>query len=238
MGGSTMKRVAWGIAIALLPFLSGCCQAPTKTPGTAPVSKVIDGVKDELRAFYETPVKLVQAAPASAACKNAEGQNVVQIKPTHITLTLKTVSTAEHDPTVGLVSPLGVLKFDPSYTGAYSRSNAQALQIDLEPPQAPRSTTPTLAADVTEIKASDHPLYAAVVSMAQELLKVDHTKTPCVTPTTIKSFVYFDVVDKGSAGIALEIVGFKIGDKVVSTDEFHQTLEVDFSLEGSSPQLR
>jgi hypothetical protein len=230
-----MKNLTWIMAMPVVCVAGGCCLTPPKTPSSANVHEVIDQVKDELRAFYDTPVVLKQKAPPGARCKSADGQDLVRIKPKSIKLTLKTVGTYENDPSVGLVAPLGVLAIDPSYTGAYSRSNAQSLEIDLDPKpfEAPKGEPILLAKSTNGPKRSDHPLYSIIVSMASELLAVDHTKLPCVQPTDAKSTIYFDVVNKSTGGITLQVVGFKLGDKVTVTDEFHQQLEFDFTLEGS-----
>jgi len=46
------------------------------------------------------------------------------------------------------------------------------------------------------------------------------------------------VVRKATGGVGIQLVIFKLGDKVTLTDEFHQTLELTFSDTGSSAQLR
>jgi hypothetical protein len=46
------------------------------------------------------------------------------------------------------------------------------------------------------------------------------------------------VVRKATGGVGIQLVIFKLGDKVTLTDEFHQTLELTFSDTESSAQFR
>lgn len=217
----------------------GCCLAPPKTPDTVPVHVVVDKVKDQLRSFYDSPLLLKQTAADKAICKSADNMNVVMIRPASVKLTLKTVATTENDPSFGLAAPLGVLEIDPAYSGAYSRSNTQSLELDLDlaPFKNLKATSPMALAQPAQGSPTDYPLRDVVASMGQELLEVDHTKAPCVKPTGIKSVINFDVVNKSTGGVGIVLLGFKIGDKVTASDEYHQVLEIDFSLEGSSYQL-
>ena len=203
---------------------------------------MIDLVKHDLRGFYDNPVVLTQNAAKDDKCKTAGGVQTVYIKPSGIKLTLKTVTGYENDPTAGLVTPLGVLAIDPSYTGAYSRATTQSIEVDLNSAGLvnPDVTAAGLLKDsdsvklAKDVKLPDHPLYSTIVSMGKELLAVDHKNEPCLKPTDVKSTVLFDVVNKTTGGVALKVFGVKIGDKVTLTDEFHQVLEIDFSLQGSS----
>ena len=101
------------------------------TASTKSVHAVINAVKEDLGGFLTDPVVLRQNADKIAKCKTAGGVEIVYIKPKLIKLTLKTVSGYEHDPTVGLAAPLGVLAINPSYSGAYSRAATQSMEIDL-----------------------------------------------------------------------------------------------------------
>ena len=227
----------WGTLVGF-QFVAGCCLLPPKTADTAPVHEVIDNVKDQLRSFYTSPLYLAQSVKVTDLCHDANNMNVVIIKPTSAKLTLKTVSTTEYDPSLGLVAPLGVLKIDPAYSGAYSRQNAQSLEVDLKLDEL-RVLEPKTNAEMAMVQATarlqtDHLLRDVVSGMGQELLKVDHTKRPCITPTEIKSVINFDVVNKSTGGIGIEILGFKAGNKMTAGDEYHQVLEIDFSLAGSS----
>jgi hypothetical protein len=244
-----MKNMSRMIILSLLLLFSGCCLFPAKTPPVTRVSEVINAVKTDLLPFYESPVLLEHKAPAGAVCVSNEGTNVVRIAPLNIKLTLKTVRATENDPSIGLVDPLGVLSIDPAYSGAYTRSNAQSLEVDLDTAKLEeiekrvqkqsRDLKPILANanKGKDVGGDDHPLFKTIVSMGNELLNVDHTKRPCVTPKMIKSIVYFDVVNKSTGGIGIKVLGLKLGDKVTLSDEFHQVLEVDFNLEGSSQLL-
>jgi hypothetical protein len=46
------------------------------------------------------------------------------------------------------------------------------------------------------------------------------------------------VVRKATGGVGIQLVIFKLGDKLTLTDEFHQTLELSFDPKGSSLQFR
>jgi hypothetical protein len=224
-----MPWKVFSLLTASMLALSGCCAVRPKPPEAASVAEVINRVKDELEVLEKTPSKLTQAAPTSAVCKDANGNNVVVIVPDAAKLTLKTVAVRENDPTLGLLAPLGVLAIDPAYNGAYSVGQTQSLELDFKPVFAPKEATPGPAPD-----PKDHPLAAAIVAMAQGLLNADHTKTPCLKPTDLKTVLTFDVVNKTTVGGTVNLYVFKIGDKETFTNENHQTLEFDFKLTGSS----
>jgi hypothetical protein len=122
------------------------------------------------------------------------------------------------------------LSIDPSYAGSYSKSNAQSMEFGLT--HEAKKVPP-----LKEIDLKEHPLYAAARSMAQGLVDADHTKLPCLSADTIKVTLNFDVVNKSTGGVGIQLVIFKLGDKVTLSDEFHQTLELTFDHDGSSPQF-
>lgn len=218
------------IAVALLLANAGCDLLPKKTPETVPIADVINKVKDEVLVFYQSPVEVARTAPPGAVCMGADGKNTVKLQAKTVKLTLKTVATTANDVTAGLKAPLGVLSVDPSYAGSYSKSNAQSMEFGL-------GHRADKVPPVKEIDLKVHPLYAAARSMAQGLVDADHTKLPCLTPDTIKVTLNFDVVGKSTGGAGIQLVIFKLGDKVTLTDEFHQTLELTFDHDGSSAQF-
>ena len=218
------------IAVSLLLAIAGCDRA-LRTPETVPIAEVINKVKDEVLVFYQSPIKVARPAPDDAVCKK-DGNNTVVLTPKNVKLTLKTVATKANDATAGLKAPLGVLSIDPSYAGSYSKSNAQAMEFTLAMSENDK------VKPVPEIALDQHPLYAAARSMAQGLVDADHSKLPCLTPNGTKVTLNFDVVRKATGGVGIQLVIFKLGDKVTLTDEFHQTLELTFSDTGSSAQFR
>lgn len=212
---------------------SACCTLRTSTPPVTPMSTVINQVKDELNYLKGNIPTLDMPAPAGSLCKNLDGRNTVKITPTVAKLTLKTVKTKENDPSLGLVNPIGVLSINPAYSGAYSKSQSQNVELDLGfPPDPPGGKAPNTPSSGTD---ADHPIATTVIAAAKELLNVDHSKTPCVIPQSLNVLITFDVVNKSTGGTTINLWVFQLGDKISTTNETHQNLEVDFDLSGSSP---
>ena len=125
-----ITRTSLSVASMLLAF-SGCDLLSSRTPKPVPVADVINKVKDEIRVFYESPIDLTKAAAPAAVCNSEQGTHTVKLRPDSIKLTLKTVATRANDPSVGLKAQLAVLSVDPSYSGSYSKSNAQSMEFNL-----------------------------------------------------------------------------------------------------------
>lgn len=216
--------------IFLLVITSGCSLHPPVNPPLTPVHVVVDRVKDELNYLKANMPDLDLAAPPLSVCKNLDNRVNVKLTPTVAKLTLKTVATNDNAPVAGLVNPIGVLSINPSFTGDYSKSQSQSVELDLGfPPDSFTKPAPG-AAD-----GEDHTLAKTVIAAAKELLAVDHTKSPCVIPQSLNVLTTFDVVNKNSGGVTINLWVFQIGDKYTRTDEAHQNLEIDFDLSGSSP---
>lgn len=218
------RALARLMLLGVVLSLAACETWPQKTsiPAQVPVSDVLNAVKDELNAFLAAKPTV---ASKGKLCAGRDGQQIVSVVPDTIKLTLKTVAANENAPSAGLGSPLGVLSFDPSYTGSYSKSNSQSLELNLKVPTG----SPT-----QPVAPGDHALAKTIAGLRDELLKVDHDKSPCLNPSELKATVYFDVVNKTTGGVALKVAVFKLGDKITATDEYHQTLEIHFAMSGTT----
>lgn len=226
--------IAMFVCLVGCSILSGCCHIQERAPKTVEVAEVINKVKDELRLVGATSqLKYEQKAPPGAVCKDPDGYTRFVLTPDTAKLTLKTVVTDENDPTAGLTSPIGVLSIDPSYSGAYSSGHSQTLELDLNVVD----TASTSKGIRLPASAAEHPLAAAILGMAKGWIDADHSQYPCITGTALKAVISFDVVDKTTSGLGIQLLIFKLGDKEVFTNENHQTLEFDFSLAGSSAAL-
>ena len=208
------------VTLVLVSIVTSACCLPTRPSGEkiAAVSEVLDDVKDELNAYLASQPKV---KPNTGACY--DGKSSMNLTPTKITLTLKTVAVQLSEPSVGLAAPIGVVSFDPSYSGSYSQSRTQTLLVPLSVPNTN---------GVQPVAPGDHPIAAAISQFRDELLKVDHSKTPCLqsVKSTLKLSLAFDVVNKSTGGFSLKLVSFKLGDKETVTTEAHQTLDLEFSL--------
>ncbi len=217
---------------ALSPvFLAGCCHmdASKPAPQTAPVSVVIDQVKEELAAYMASAPPL---ATKVGACYDPKGKPTMTLAPKTVTVTLKAVASRENDSTAGITAPIGVLKIDPSYSGAYSNSRTQTLVIPLSVPEGAKWAKP---AD------GEHPLADALIKFRNEIVAVDHSKTPCLQfkgdKANFKVTLAFDVVNKTTGGAGLTLAVFKVSDKETVANEAHQTLDVEMALTGSDELL-
>jgi hypothetical protein len=194
-----------------------------------PIHEVVDAVKADIARFGTQPVSFNQPASPNQVCGDKSETNKIFVSLQSIKLTLKTVRGSEYAPSAGLVAPLGILSIDPSYSGTYLRSGAHGLEINLNPATLQTNSPSNMP------PADGASLYGTIEDMAKELLAVDRTKGPCLVPTTVKSTVFFDVVDKGTAGVGIKVLGFKLGSKTTTIDEYHQALEVAFKMDGSTP---
>jgi hypothetical protein len=209
------------VTLMLVSIGTSACCFPTRPSGEkiATVSEVLDDVKDELNAYLASQPKV---KPNTGACY--DGKSPMNLTPTKITLTLKTVAAQLSEPSVGLAAPIGVVSFDPSYSGSYSQSRTQTLLVPLIVPNTN---------GVQPVAPGDHPIAVAISQFRDELLKVDHSKTPCLqysNNNTLNLSLAFDVVNKSTGGFSLKLVAFKFGDKETVTSEAHQTLDMEFSL--------
>lgn len=227
-------KTAVAIAIfSILLLVEGCATTP-RNPNVVAVHEVINKVKSDLGPFGRTSWELSIPADKEAKCKSLDAKHRVVFKPISVRLSLKTVLASEFSPSAGLESPLGVLSIDPSYAGAYSRANANAMDIMLDLPEGKNDTE---TSPVPEISKDRQPLLFAISEMAKELHKVDHAVEPCLTPKTIKTTIFFDVVNKTSKGLTLKVFGLKLGNKHTISEEYHQVIEVTFDLSESSPSI-
>jgi hypothetical protein len=203
--------------------LTACNTMPTRQPPELThVSVVIDQLKDELNAFIATDPTV---QPNLGACY--DGKKPMNLVPLNATVTLKAVVGSENDPTFGLIAPIGGVALDPSYSGAYSTSQTQTIVIPLSIPDSSKAQKP--------IAPGAHPLGSALAKFRDEILKIDHDKTPCLQyksgdKANFKLSVVFDAVRKSTGGIALQLVVFKIGDKQTKTSESHQILDIELGL--------
>jgi hypothetical protein len=218
-----MKRAFTTAAVAI--SLAGCVSVGNDRIDTAPVSDVINAVKGDLNAYLATPPKVV---PAKGTCYSGTGNVPLNLVPTKAAATLKTIASKKAEASVGLADPIGVIKLDPSYSGALSDSRTQTITIllDVSPSVKPQ-----------EIGKGAHPLGDALGHFRDELLKVDHTKTPCLKygdKSTLKLSLAFDIVSTRTGGFALQLATVKVGDKETLANEAHQILEVEMELVGGA----
>lgn len=201
--------------------ISGCTCLPSRSGAKiATVDEVLNSVKDELNAYAAMKSKVT---PNYGVC-HTKGSEPIKFVPTKITLKLKTVATNTNEPNIGVIAPFGVVSFDPSYSGAYSRSRTQTLEVPLNVQSMEEPQT------VTE---GPHPLAEAIANYRDAILKVNHDKTPCLEykkENNLKMSLVFDVVNKSTGGFSLKLAIFKIGDKQTNIDEAHQTLDLEFSM--------
>jgi hypothetical protein len=206
----------------LLTTINGCCSLhqPSK-PELVPVSDTINLIKDELNEFYSTKPTV---KPNKGVCYT--GNEPYVLAPKKVSVTLKTVTTRGNEPSAGISAPIGVIKFDPSYSGSYSNGRTQTLQIPLE-------IGPRTEGDMAT--HGDHVLAKAISAFRDELLKVDHTKTPCLKfideKNPFKLSLAFDVVNKTTGGFGFQLAVVKVSDQLTAIDEAHQTLDIEFVLD-------
>jgi hypothetical protein len=210
--------------------LAGCASAPGAGPGTeqlVKISTVLNMVKDELNVYMGTPSMVT---PNTGACLAAGAR--MDLLPTKVTVVLKAVSGQSNEAGGGVAAPLGVLSIDPSVSLAYSSSRTQTFTIPLVVPAPVR---------VQAVTAGSHPLADALISFRDEILRVDHAKTPCLKYAekngNFTLNLAFDVVKQGTAGLSLQLAVFKVSDKQTVTAEAHQSLEVEMALTGSGDLL-
>jgi hypothetical protein len=112
-------------------LLTGCCTQPT--PGYAPVSTVVDKLKDELNLFDSAPPIRPLGQGGQTVCPGVNGQPIVLVIPTKAQLVLKVVSTNTYGANVGAKIPAGsIVTVDPSVSGTYQTQGTQALTLDLD----------------------------------------------------------------------------------------------------------
>ncbi len=226
-------RVFGPIAALTLAACSGMPPAPSESK-IVDVTSVVDLVRDELAIYLTTPI--AEPAKEGACYKKVKGQ-YMNLQPLDMTITLKAVSGRENDPSVGLKAPLGVLSIDPNYSGAYSNSRTQTITLPLT---IPDPGTKIKAIKLDRSNEKDHLVAAALNSFRQSILSVDHDKQPCLQFDGKRKFkvsLAFDVVNKSTTGVALQLAIFKIGDKEVFTNEAHQTLDIELALVGSKQTM-
>lgn len=210
-------------AILTCIFSAGCVCTPINKPEASivSVSTVLDMVKDELNAYQNTtPVTELQ----KSTC-NPDG-NSMTINSKEVIVTLQTVALHKSEPSAGLAAPIGVVSFDPSYSGSYSKKKTQIIVIPL---------TVDRSQPVQPIKSGEHPIASAIAKFRDELLKVNHNKTPCLSKSKDMTLTLsFDVVNQSTGVMALKIVPYKLGDKETIGEELHQTIQLTFELSGAA----
>ena len=184
--------IASSLVIAFVS-LAGCSTTHLKpSPPPVSVTTVLNLVKDELNAFAAMPST---ATPNTGPCY--AGGEPIDLVPVKVTATLKAVKKRENDPGVGLTAPIGIFSIDPSYSGAYSRSDAQTIVVPLMVPRK----QPAQA-----VAPGDHDIARALAAFRDQIVMVDHAKTPCLQfndggMSNFKVSIVFDVVNQTTGGI-------------------------------------
>jgi hypothetical protein len=217
------RSTRWHVAWIVLASLGGCCLLPNReSEDTVPLSSVLDSLKDELTAFAQMkPIP----TPLGGTCTSKDGRSL-DLVPKKAKVVLKTIAAHQHDMSLGLAAPIGVVKFDPSASGSHSRTQSQTLEVALDVNNIDAGRT---------LPSKHYPIGAAIASFRDELLKVDHGKTPCLAygdKSVIKLTLAFDVVKKSTGGFGLELVVFKVSNKETLSNTAAQTIDIDFELVG------
>lgn len=225
-----MNLMTLGIGFASMLTLSACCGLQQRDPNEkiASVSEVLNLVKDELNIYLASSP---QDSPKPGYCY--EGQIPMTLVPVNVTATLKTVATRTNEPSIGLSAPVGVVSFDPSFTGSYGASKAQTIQVALNvAPDEPKGNVKTLRSP-TSLANGEHELAIAIMKLRDEVLRVDHDRTPCLAfgeKSSFKLTLGFNVTNKSTGGFALKLLTFKVGDKYTVANDYSQTLDLEFKL--------
>lgn len=213
------------MAMFSIPFLVSACanvgSHNTSPPDIAPIHTVIDLVKDELNVYATSDRATSQAGHKCSG--------IVKIKPSKVTLTLKLSTNQKRDISGGLADPVGVIKLDPSIGTASEYANTTEISIPLDVVQ-----DDSLKAQHVN-KPGQHPIADAISNIRDELIKADHEKLPCLKVNKsdpIKVSVAFDVVKATGGGVELQLVVIKIGNKVTTTQEYHQKLDFELAADG------
>jgi len=224
------KRV--GLLALATAVVSGCCSVPDPSQvSSVPVSAVLNALKDELRYFITEKPNVI---PAEGACyKAGTSAGSLNLVPVKASVNLKTVAKQQSSKNLALAEPFGVVAFEPSFSGAYSQTRTQNLQITLDP----QLVDPT---NLQKPTGQEYRIGAALVALRDELLKADHDKQPCLAyeeGSVIKLTVGFDVVKESSDGFGLKLVVFKVGAKETETAQTIQTLDLELALVGGQNKL-
>lgn len=228
------KLIRIGLTLVLAVQCVSCSTLNPKPLEAVDPAKVINAVKDELNfvAYYleAHPIQRPKVDPNVPSTPgvncSADSAETVAIKPSYAKLTLKAVATRENDSTAQLVNPIGILKINAGYKGAYSKSKAQTIEFDFD-----LVNEKSYGVTKPQSKAlEDHPLTQALYASLQQLASVNHKIGPCFYQPTLKVTLNFDVLSKSTLGGDITLVVFKLGDQETISNEFQQTLEFDFML--------
>lgn len=208
--------------LALGLFTSGCTtMVPSPKIDIVNIDEVLNEIKDELNAYLSSKSSIT---PAADIC--FKGSKSAELLPTKVTLTLTTVQTNASNQTLGAIVPFGVFLFDPSLSANQSNKKTQTLVI----PLAISNDKPT-----RPVASKEYLLATSIMQFRDALLKVDHSKTPCLAAnkeTKIKLTLAFNVVRSASGGFKFSIAGFKLGDTETRSSDATQTLELEFGFTG------
>ncbi|WP_374244692.1 hypothetical protein [Zoogloea sp.] len=216
-----VRTVVVGSVSALL--LNACGFMNVKDPDEkiASVSEVLNLVKDEITVYRMTEAKV---QPNTGTCY--DGKKPMNLVPKAVTATLKTVATRTREPTAGVADPIGVVSFDPSFSGEYGRTHSQTVVVSLVPQDQTSDTKP---------KEGNHEIASAISALRDQILAVDHSRVPCLSTelgkdNPIKLSVEFSVSNKSTGGFELKLVAFKFGNKYTKSSEYTQTLDMEFAM--------
>lgn len=228
-----MRFVLYGLSLAALLCLAGCpATAPVTRalPKPAAVSEVLNKLKDELNVFLSAPYG---ASTEKGSCRQHPNLPL-RLIPVAASVTLLGISTSVDNLSAGLAVPYGALQLDPAGGGSFQRGSSLTMEIPLAIQGVDRKK-------LKPVPPKDkHQLGDALIHFRDEIMKVDHDRQPCLVfqgdgKNNFKVSLKFDTVNQGTAGLGLQLAMFKLSDKIDTTSEAHQTLDVELVLvEGES----
>jgi hypothetical protein len=234
-GEGNVKKSVLIMSVACAVLLLGCSHLrPKKESGSRSVHEVVNKLKGELGSFGTETWHASRSAVDGDDCKSNSGTHDIYIRPTSAKVSLKTVLGREQTVGGSFEFPLSVLTISSGFNGVYTHADTNTTEIEFTIPQPDPLPKPIRLPTLTDNHSE---LYRAVAQAAREITLVNH-QFPCLSPKNLKATIVFAVVEKEGGGLDIKVLGMKLGDKVTVSNEHQQTLEVLFSLAGSSEAIR
>jgi hypothetical protein len=89
----------------------------------------------------------------------------------------------------------------------------------------------------SETNFRDHPLADTLWKLREQLLQVNHGKTPCLKPNQLTTQIDFQVIDKLDAKGDIKFLVVNVGGEAAHTDDRTQSLVVTFDMADRSTSL-